>query len=157
MDGKRDCNECDGQGYIFKHRDGDTFMENCPACGFDSVKDQGSGFQGFWLSVGWSPNADSPPGLQAWSTRIVEENAGVVTLRHLDPRQLHQACNGGKSSLLWSSVVVLSSELARLQARVAVLEQQHDHARKAMFWVFIAVLFGAVALGSGFMAGRFGR
>jgi hypothetical protein len=152
MDGKRD----DGQGYIFKHRDGDVSMEGCPVCGSDVIGDQGSGFHGFWLSVGWSPNADSPPGLQAWSTRIVEENDGVVTLRHLEPRQLHQACNGGRSSLLWSSVVVLSSELARLQARVAALEQQRDHVRKALFWSFIAVLFGVVALAAGFVAGRVG-
>jgi len=94
-------------------QDGDVFIETSPEHG--SVVDHGSGHKGFWLSVAWSPEAESKSGGQPWKARIIEEVDGRVVMRPLDPERLREVCSSGKLGLAWLSVVILSSEMARLQ------------------------------------------
>lgn len=142
--GDRGCDECDGAGFVFKHKDGDVFMESCPSCG--QVTDEGSGFKGFWLSVGCKPNADSPPGAKEWNVRLIEEVQGRVTFRSLDPEQLKTMCSGGKTSLIWMSTICLVSEVARLQRRVTALEASSGYTWKAFVAGAVAAVFSALAL-----------
>lgn len=131
---ERGCDECDGQGYIFRHVDGDVLMEGCPSCERAPAQ---PGCKGFWLSVAWKPGPTSPPGMKEWRVTLIKEQAGVVALQSLEPAQLSSLVSDGKLSMCWLSVITLTSELAKekskteaLQLRIGALER-----RSALGWI----------------------
>lgn len=96
--------------------------------------------RGFWLSVNWKPNEDSPPGKKEWSVRLIEERDGVVRLTPLTAQQLSEICSVNRANLLLTGLIVLASEVAALKGFV-----------RAFAWALIASMAMIAAL-AGFIA-----
>lgn len=137
---ERGCEECDGHGYVFKHVDGDVLMEGCPSC----VQATKTDSNGFWLSVAWKPGPTSPPGLKEWKVALIREQAGVVALQSLEPAQFASLCSDGKLSMLWLSVIALTSELAKEKARGDALQQRVEALERRTLFEWIGALFRRV-------------
>lgn len=117
------CEACGGSGVKLVEGSGNLFMEACPSCNTTGVKDLG-----FWFDCGWAPDGASPPGLEPWRVRIVEEIGGVVTFRSLQPSQLRQLQEIIKDPFQ-KNVVTVISELAKTRRELDATKRELDTTR----------------------------